>query len=196
MIEILRGTKIAIDRKKVFRYLGYKEEETFPKLAFIDDILALAEKLIVPEVFYTVSPIKSVREDEVVFENKFVVEGSFLPRRLRKNARGMFYLATIGIKAEHHISKFLRDGLYTEAMILDSTCWVALQEVVKFLKMTVPDGKVDCSLVPGFRNLPLKKQKEIFRLFTRKKTGITLTREHMLVPKKTLSGIVLFHEKG
>jgi cobalamin-dependent methionine synthase I len=81
-------------------------------------------------------------------------------------------------------------------MILDSTCWVALQETVKFLKTAVPEGKVVCKLVPGFKNFPLAKQKEIFRLFLRKGTGITLTKECMLIPKKTLSGIVLFHEKG
>lgn|GEM_PF-2434590 len=193
MIETLRNIDITIDETRVLRYFGYRRGTPPPDIPDFQDILSIAERLMRPEIYYTVSSVDSNGGETVSFDNGIRLGDAVLLEKVRKGRRGLFFLASLGPGLEACITGFLEKGLCLEGTLLDGACWVALQEVIKGFKKTFVDEVVDFTLVPGLKNFPLERQRDIFGLFSGKETGMTLTEECMLIPRKSLSGIMIFH---
>lgn len=193
MIETLRNIDITIDETRVLRYFGYRSDRPLPDIPDFQDILSIAEKLMRPETYYTVSSVESNGDGTMGFDNGIRFGDTVLLEKVGKGHKGLFFLASLGPGLEACITGFLEKGLYLEGTLLDGACWVALQEVIKGFKKTFVNEAVDFTLVPGLKNFPLERQRDIFSLFLDKETGMTLTEECMLIPKKSLSGIMIFH---
>lgn len=193
MIKTLRDIDITIDRAKVLRYFGYRSSAPSPDIAGFEDILSIAERLMRPEIYYTVSSVDSNGEGTVSFGNGIRLSDTVLLDKVREDHKGLFFLASLGHGLEACITGFLEKGLCLEGTLLDGACWVALQEVIRDFKKTFVNETVDFTLVPGLRNFPLERQKDIFSLFSGRETGMTLTEECMVIPRKSLSGIMIFH---
>jgi hypothetical protein len=195
MTKVLEDFNIEIDENKVLKYFGYQKGFSSSEIPEWDNVLSLARKTISPAVYNVVSKINSVNSKGIVqFDNHARFKDSILLERLNEGQKGLFFLATLGLRLESEISRFLQRGLYLEGMLLDAMSWVAIQDIIKNLKKTVSKkGTLDFTLIPGLKDFPLERQRDIFRLFSHIKKEITITEYCMMVPKKSVSGIIIFH---
>ena len=184
-----------IERQKVLSYLGYKRGSITPLIPSLDLLLSQAGTLLRPATYCVVSEIVSVDQGgKVQFDNDIRLKAPILKEKFNRGQKGLFFLATLGSGLETRVSGFLQRGLCLEALLLDAAGWVSLQGLIRDLKKSLAsEGTLDFTLIPGLKGFPLEMQKEIFSLFSKKETGISLTEECMMVPKKSLSGIMIFH---
>lgn len=195
MTKVLEDINIEIDERKVLSYFGYHKDFPSPQIPKWNSVFSFARKLLNPAVYYVVSKISSLNpKGTVQFGNKARFKDSILLERLNEGQKGLFFLATLGPGLESEISRFLQRGLYLEGILLDAMSWVAIQDIIKSLKKTVSKkGILDFTLIPGLKGFPLNMQRDIFKLFSPLRTEITLTEYCMMVPKKSVSGIIIFH---
>lgn len=193
--NLLTDKEIKRERQKVLSYLGYKRGSAIPLIPSLDLLLSQAGSLLRPATYRVISEIVSVdREGKVQFDNDIRLKAPILKEKFNKGQKGLFFLATLGFGLERRVSGFLQRGLFLEALLLDAAGWVFLQGLIRDLKKSLAsEGTLDFTLIPGLKGFPLEMQKEIFSLFSKKETGMSLTEGCMMIPKKSLSGIMVFH---
>jgi len=156
------------------------------------DLIEKAEALITPKIVYKVSYIEGRGEESVAIEGQ-TFTSSVLKKNLEKVERVFPYVITIGSALEENASAM--DDLLMQ-YYLETTADIALglgnQYLEKHLKKHYGLEKIS-SMSPGsLPNWPITEQKPLFSLIgnTEKLIGVRLTDSMLMLPRKSISGIV------
>ena len=106
------------------------------------------------------------------------------------------FLVTIGNHLEETVRQMAEDGLILQATVLDAIGSVAAETVADFVQ-----GRVDevarahglCTSLrfsPGYCDWNIKQQKMVFQAVGRDSTGIHLTEDCLMLPRKSISGVI------
>jgi hypothetical protein len=156
------------------------------------DLIETASALISPKIVYRVFYIDGRGEESIEIEGQ-VFTSSVLRRNLEQVERVFPYIVTVGGALEEKASAM--DDLLKQ-YYLETTADIALrlgkQHLEKHLKRHYGLGKIS-SMSPGsLPNWPITEQKPLFTLIgdTVELVGVRLTDSMLMLPRKSISGIV------
>jgi hypothetical protein len=159
----------------------------------VKEASSLGYRLVKPEALYAWFKIRDTDEKSLLLE-----EGSRL--NIGKNIKlweGAEYLAaalcTIGAKLEKRVTELFSQGEPVLASILDSVGSVAADSLEAQIQQRICQQAhqsgmiVGPKLYPGSRDWQLSEQRTIFRLLPAARIGVTLTKQCMMMPRKSVS---------
>jgi len=161
-------------------------------LRLVQDLIRSTEALITPKIIYRVSYVEG-RTDRSVVIDGHTFTSSVLHKNLQNVERVFPYVVTVG-KALEETASSMDDLL--QQYYLETTADVALrlgkQHLERHLKKHYGLAKMS-SMSPGsLPNWPITEQKPLFALIgdTEELVGVRLTDSMLMLPRKSISGIV------
>ncbi len=186
-------------RERILSRLGYRNNITVlstEDMQLIEESISLGSILCKPTGVYLTVPIVYKSDSVVTLDNgiRFYSEG--LSKLLKDSSSVVLMAATVGKEVTEKVLNEVQKGNAAAGLILDSvasqTADAALDWIVQFLgKMLPREGKklTKHRYSPGFGDLPLSYQKDIFDALQLEKLNMTITEKFMLVPEKSVIAI-------
>ncbi len=189
---------VEYDKTEIFRYLGAKNpDEEIIRLT--DECLRECDNIFAMSVCAYESQIEK-ENGKLVFDS-FSAESSDLEKNLSGCERVIIFAATIGIGIDRLITKY---SLLSpaKALVFQAVGAERIEALCdKFCKdMSLEYEKEGCFLrprfSPGYGNLSLSVQKDIFSLLgCEKRTGLTLSDNLLMSPSKSVTAFSGIYRK-
>lgn len=176
-----------VNEREVLRYAGCRKADAQTQ-ALLTACAAEALPVLTGQVCYTVLPV-TVTEEGCDF-GAFSVASRHLAKNLQGCTRVLLFAATVGVGFDRLIAKYSRiapaKGLLLQALgaerieaLCDAFCAAFSAEEGTLLQPRFS---------PGYGDLPLGAQKEIFTLLDcPRKIGLTLTESLLMSPSKSVT---------
>ena len=190
--------RIDIDRQQVLHNIGYSADYKLPTriLSLVDEYAEHAHHLIEPSYSCVIRDIKWVWGSSVCVEGSIIFEGQVIAQLLAQCHKVVVFLATIGKHLEETVCRLAEDGLIVQSAVLDAIGSVAVERVADFAQGRIGEVASDQGLVisprfsPGYCDWDIEQQEMLFRAVDGDSAGIRLTEGHLMVPRKSVSGII------
>lgn len=191
-------TETPFDKKEICRYLGAKEpDEELMKL--IDECIKECEGVSKFSVLYTVSDL-SINENGIGFDT-FSATSNALSKNLEKCEKAVIFAATTGIGIDRLISKYTVVSPARAVILqaigaerIESLCDTFNEEMQ--LKYETEGYSLRPRFSPGYGDLPLETQKDIFALLDcQKKLGLILNSNLLMSPSKSVTAFIGIYRK-
>lgn len=134
--------------------------------------------------------------DRLELADTVFTPGRILLSQLNGAQKVAIFVCTIGSSMEETAARLFREGDPVNGHFYDTVASVAvektataLHEVIE-LRMRSLGMRVTNRFSPGYCGWPLADQQQLFRFFPDSFCGITLTESSLMVPKKSISGII------
>jgi len=191
--------ELLINPDYILRGLGMKRSDADEYLlSLIADLISKSIQLAEPRCAYCVynsisfnSEKHRITIEEVVFETGRIVTSS-----LKKSSSLVLFSATIGEKVEKFSKQLMKGGNALEGLIVDLIGSEMAEAVVEYLHKYIEnlvsnDGlNVSNRYSPGYCNWNVSDQQKLFPLLNGYDCGITLTESSLMMPVKSVSGII------
>ena len=189
--------ELELDYSEVYRYLGYRKgvpegEVRHVVEQCVEDLVSQAELKSVARRF----PLKFLGDNRFLIGD-MELESRALSRNMRGCDEAYLMAATIGFAMDRlaaraaAIGRMSRAVIYQAAgaMLIESYC-DALNRKLK--EEAAAEGKfLRPRFSPGYGDLPLAIQPELFRVLEiQKHTGITLTESLLMMPTKSVTALI------
>jgi hypothetical protein len=189
---------IEIDKKQVCHYIGYDADyEMSARISsLIDEYVEHAPHLIDPSYSYVIKDIERVQGSTIVIEGWITFESQVLARLLEQCHKVAVLMVTIGAHLEEMAYQLAEDGLVLQATVLDGIGSDAVKRVADFVQGRIGEIFSAQGLVtserfsPGYCDWDIGQQRKIFRAVDWNAAGIRLTKECLMIPRKSISGII------
>ena len=182
-----------INKKEILRYAGAKEATEQTEQLMVNCLEEISDKLIY-KVCWGRFPIHSNQD----FTNLFFVEtpSKDLKKYLKNCSEIIVFAATVGIELDRAIARYSAISPSRSHMMqaigaerIESLCNTFCKEISKDMnslgKSTLP------RFSPGFGDLPLQIQSDIFRVLDpQRKIGVTLNGSLIMSPSKSVTAII------
>ena len=190
--------QLGIDDRQVLREIGYNTKRKPPAriLSLVDEYIENVKCLISPSYSGVVRDIKSVQGSRVVIEGSIVFESEVLARLLEQCDQVAVFALTIGGHLEEMVDQLTDNGLVVQAAVLDAIGSAAVESVADFVHDTIGEIARARGLYPSRRFSPgycdweVSQQKKVFRVMKGDYAGIHLTDSCLMLPRKSISGII------
>jgi len=156
-------------------------------LACAEECLQIAKKLARPKF------VSSIKSSDIL---KKLSTGKKISAYIKGADKICVFVATIGGRLETEASRLMEGGDHLRGYLLDRIGSFAVENVAEDfeeslrVKHAAKDRSVSNRFSPGYCEWPTKEQKKLDKILTFKKAGIKLTGSFMMVPKKSVSGII------
>ena len=195
MSEMLFIPKVEVDRQRVAKHLGYTSALPSAVNKAIDDSLDRANDLISPRGVYNLKEIVSFSGESILIEGNISFNtakiGSYLIKCCDQIA---VFLLTIGHDLEKEVDKLMGQGEFLSALILDALGSEAVDTAANHFKELIRGSQNERGVTPRFSpgccDWKLSDQSSIFKLLDSSKLGVELTESYMMIPRKSISGVV------
>ncbi len=177
-------------KKETLHYLGYtgqrlSEEENRRIDAAISEVCEAA----CPGTVHRVFPI-SRDEKRISIPADLDLNYSDLISLLSDSDEVLVLAATLGLELDRRLRYYARTDA-SRLVIMDAAASALVERVCDDLQKALPFEKYTFRFSPGYGDVPLLLQKQIVRVLeTQKRIGLTLTRSLLMVPQKSITGIV------
>lgn len=193
-------------RERILSRLGYRKgitELTANNISRIEECIRQGEYLCKPVGAYLDVPILSKDDSGITLDNGITLRSESLLKLLEESGSVILMAATVGSEVTEKVFSEVEKGDAATGLIIDSvasqTADAALDWIVQLLtKILTRQGKklTRHRYSPGFGDLPLSYQKDIFEALQLERLNMTLTEKFMLVPEKSVIAIAGVEEKG
>jgi hypothetical protein len=162
----------------------------------IDDYAEHAHGLINPSYSYVIKDVEWARGSIAFVEGSIIFKSRIMTRLLEHCAQVAIFLATIGKYLEETSFRLARDGLILQATVLDAIGSVAVEEVAGFARDKIKEiAKAQGHVIsrrfsPGYCDWNIGQQQMLFYALAGNTIGIRLTGECLMIPQKSISGII------
>ncbi len=183
-------------RKEILRYLGYKGMACDSKEtgALIEKCMTMLEPVLFPRSCVRFYPV-TFTDDMIVIESLRIHSRS-LARNLKGCTQAALMACTLGIETDRLIQRKQLTSL-SESAVLDAMASACIESYCDEINAQIIEKAGTFSLYcrprfsPGYGDLPLSLQKDIFNLMPiTKETGIALTDSCLMVPSKSVTAII------
>ncbi len=190
---------LIIDRKEINILLGYNNEEVDPHFnEMIDQSLAKLHLLCEIKAGYKIVECKKLEDKNngLLIGNKFFSLDKIVTGQLRKSENIVLFVCTIGPKMENWSAEEIKNGDPAFGFIINSVASVAAEGVTDFLhdfiktKMAEQGLNITNRYSPGYCNWSVEEQQLLFSFFPQNFCGIKLTDSSLMIPIKSVSGII------
>ena len=200
-MEVNFVNSIKIDKSEVLRYLEYKGQHIDEQLnCIIDECIKITKEKISPR--YTLGVYSILRENiddsyQIKFENSnIVIKSKDLYKLLNNCTQCIILSTTLGIDIEKQIKINSYSNL-TKSIIIDACATTAIEEFCDILQSNIEDKLIrKCKYItnrysPGYGDLPININEDIINLLnTSKKIGLTITKDKIMIPRKSVIAII------
>ncbi len=192
------GVDVEIDKSQVCHFIGYDDNHKLSARisSLVDDYAKNAQQLINPLYSYVIKDVEWARgsiafiEDSIIFKSKIVVQ------LLEQCKQVAIFVVTIGKYLEDTAWQLSRDGLILQATVLDAVGSDAVEKAADRVQDKIREAARSDGLVisrrfsPGYCDWNIGQQRMIFHALTGHALGVRLTGECLMIPQKSISGIV------
>ncbi|MFU8795838.1 MAG: vitamin B12 dependent-methionine synthase activation domain-containing protein [Dehalococcoidia bacterium] len=192
------GVDVEIDKNQVCQFIGYDDSHKLSARvsSLVDDYAKNAQSLINPIYSYVIKDVEWARgciafiEDSIIFKSEVIVQV------LEQCRQVAIFVVTIGKYLEETAWKLARDGLILQATVLDAVGSDAVEKAAasvedKIRAMARSEGLViSRRFSPGYCDWNIGQQRMLFHALTGNTLGVRLTAECLMIPQKSISGIV------
>ena len=194
-MEVIENIPVRLDADKVVKGLRIRRNVEY----FRDKLASLIETIapvINPKAVYSVSFVDKIEEDRVTIDDT-VFTSKVVRMNLEKVGRVFPYIVTAGVELD---TVELLKG--QSAMLLDQVKNVVVTKANLYLRNLITEKygiKRLSSVGPGrLDEWPITQQRELFSLFGEHvdRIGVNLTKTCLMVPVKTVSGLLFPSEVG
>lgn len=207
---VISGKDLAIDWNWVRNELLRKERiSSFDKNASakalnacVETCLKKARELTHPDACSIKRRVISIQRNTVKLEKGTAFTGKRLAIFLKGAKDARLFLVTIGDGIEHTATSLMHKGDHLEGYILDRIGSLVVESLAEsmeniFRKKYESKGRsVSMRVSPGYCDWPVEEQEELARALDFSRIGVSLTKSCMMVPKKSISGLVGIGPKG
>lgn len=197
----------AVPKKEmILSRLGYRNGVTVldtNDVSLIEESIKQGSCLARPVGVYLTVPVSSKSDSGIILDNGMSFESLGLSKLLKNSSSIVLMAATVGREVTERVFNEVEKGNAAAGLILDSvasqTADAALDWIMQMLsKILAREGKklTRHRYSPGFGDLPLSYQKEIFEALNLYKLDMSITEKFMLVPEKSVIAIAGVEEKG
>jgi hypothetical protein len=189
---------IVIDKEQVCRYIGYEDGQTLSARisSLVDEYAEHAHGLINASYSYVIKDVEWARGSVTFIEGSISFKSRIIAKLLGRCTRVAIFLVTIGKYLEETSFQLAKDGLVLQATVLDAIGSVAVEKVAGFAQARIKEivkaqGHVTSRrFSPGYCDWKIGQQQMLFSALTGDTIGIRLTGECLMVPQKSISGIL------
>ena len=189
----------AIPVREIGRILGYADtsmpEHFSESIAKI--IGALEERCTVCAGYRVVSVNRSEgRNSAIDVGGKLFTPGRIIVSQLQNARQAALFVCTIGSRMEEMAAECFAGGDPVTGHFIDTVASVAVERVADSLLDTIERQMRERGLAvtnrfsPGYCGWPLSQQQELFSFFPDGFCGVLLTESALMLPKKSVSGII------
>jgi hypothetical protein len=190
--------QIDIDSREVLLNIGYCTDcKPSARIAsFINEYVDNTCNLIEPSYSYVIRDIKSVRGSSISIDGSVTFQSKIIAQLMERCEKVAVFLLTIGNHLEDTVRQMSEDGLILQATVLDAIGSVAAETVADFVQEKVNEVAWHHGLCtslrfsPGYCDWNIKQQKMVFQAVGGNSTGICLTEDCLMLPRKSISGII------
>ncbi len=187
-----------IDIQQVLRNIGYDDNCKLPARisSLIEEYIENIPHLVVPAYTCVIRDINWVHGSTVVIDGPVIFESEVIGWLMKQCEKVAVFLVTIGGHLEETACGLAEDGLILQSAVLDAIGSVAVESVANFVQERVKEiaseGGLDISrrFSPGYCDWEVSQQRVIFGAVNGDYKGIRLTEECLMVPRKSISGII------
>ncbi|MGH9750795.1 MAG: vitamin B12 dependent-methionine synthase activation domain-containing protein [Candidatus Polarisedimenticolia bacterium] len=196
--EILEPLPIEVARPLVLLRLGYRRPSQVPEKTgrLLDEILDRGRTLLEPRAVLGEFGVEAAPPDRVVLAGTLSTRSRSLCERLAGCPTAVLFAATIGPALEDWGRTLLAEGSMTRSLLVDayaSAAAIALGMTVeglaarRFGERGLAAGK---RYAPGYGDWDLADQTPLCALLGIGRIGVEVTEDHLMIPAKSISGII------
>jgi hypothetical protein len=189
-LEVLSHVSVKLEETELLQHL----RGDIPRLREeVGSILKTYGSLIEPKAVYTFLRIDNIKNNRIYLENDIVLSGIVLADMLELGQEVVPYVVTVGPELEN---KARQEHSPLRAWIIEKTADYALEKTSDQIKSHVAErlGSVISTFTPGSgtgKPFGIEQQETLFRVLdATKKIGVLLTTSYLMVPRKSVSGIL------
>ena len=198
MVKAIKDFEIGIDKDEVCRYLGYRKDQgpNSSISSLIDEELDEAYDLIQPLCFYELMNIRRVRKPRVILEDGLTITSEVLSRVLSHCHQVVIFVVNIGQGLEARVAQLMNEGQMLRATILDAIGSEVAEKTACYLQDKVRElansngAEITLRYSPGYCDWDITEQRVLFQAMNSAPLGVNLTEECLMVPRKSVSGII------
>jgi hypothetical protein len=187
-----------VTTEQVFCGIGYAPgSEPAPRVAgLVSDHIDAAQQLVKPSYSYLVSRVELVYGSSVLLDNGTVFNSEIVAHALKKADDVIVFALTIGNELEDEAARLAREGLILQATTLETIGSLYTEHLADWLETRIGDlahvwGRTASRrFSPGHCDWDVSQQKQVFRLLRDDCAGIRLTDSCLMIPRKSISGII------
>ena len=178
--------------------IGYDDDsEPSVKIqSLIDDYIDNYHNLIESSFSYAIKDIEFVQENRVYIEDFIAFESNVLARLLEKCEQVGIFALTIGDHLEEMSDYLAKNNLVLQATVLDAIGSAAAEQLAEYVENMLRRSAAFNGLVisrrfsPGYCDWNVTQQEMVFEALREETTDIRLTDEFLMIPRKSISGII------
>jgi len=165
-------------------------------VSLVDEYLEYANDLVDSVYSYVIRDIYWVQGSHVVIENWVTFESRVIARLLEQCQKVALFTLTIGDHLEEMVCQLTENGLILQATVLDAIGSVTVERVADFVQGRIREVSRAQGLAtsrrfsPGYCDWDVSQQKMVFRAIDGDSAGIRLTEGCLMLPRKSISGII------
>lgn len=191
--QLLKKEKIPTDKKHALKSeLG----------AAVDECIAKARALAKPEVVSVRKKVLKLGGGSVRLEGGPELSGNALSSYIKDAGQACLFLATIGAGVENAATGWMKNGDHLRGYLIDSIGSFAVESLAENFEQGLRSScaakkmSVSMRLSPGYCDWPIEEQAKLSRAIGFSGAGVRLTESFMMVPRKSISGLVGIGPKG
>lgn len=169
-----------IDKSEIFRYAGMRED--FRNL--VDECIKESAGILSYNVCYRKFPVKITEKSIDLFFAK--TESADLAKNLQGCTQILVFAATVGVGIDRLILKYSKISP-VKALIFQA---IGAERAESLCNTFCDEIKGRPRFSPGYGDLPLKLQKDIFSALDCQKIGLTLNESLLMSPSKSVTAII------
>jgi len=194
----LNSKDLEFDYKTVFQYAGFTSEEAanyfFPIFEKVNE--DMKQVLHIQAGFVIInSPNVMIEKDTIICNNRILHTGHLISNELKNSTSLAVFVCTIGEKFEAWFKNVFSndsiEGMFADLLASNITESIANWTNDKIAELMSQQG-LACSnrFSPGNCNWNVSEQRQLFSLLPDNFCNIRLTDSALMIPRKSLSGIV------
>ena len=184
-----------LNRTETLKYLGYGNINADEKT---DKLMDLAEEKILeaakPRYIYKLFDINECEEGVEICGTSLILHGDDIREHLSGCKQAVLFAATVS----SDIDNIIKTYSYTDvlmSLVLDCMASVAVEQVGNrfddMIASKLPDKYLTFRFGVGYGDLPLAQQSEVIAVLdASKRIGITVTKDNIMIPRKSITGIM------
>ena len=196
MLAVDKGLYISIEQ--VFCDIGYARdfEPSARLVALVTKCVERAQQFVRPSYSYVIGDIESVCGSQVMLEDGVTFQSNVLAQLLVRAEKAAVFVLTIGHHLEDKANQLARDGLMLQATVLDAIGSQLTGRLADLVVDEIDDlaraqgFAISRRFSPGYCDWDVSQQKMLFRVLKSSCAGIELTDSCLMVPRKSLSGVI------
>jgi hypothetical protein len=193
-----QNNQLDIEKQQVLSTIGYCDdyEPSARITSLVDDYIENYHDLLAPSHSYVIKDIVSVEGNKITLEDSIILESRVLARLLARCQKAAIFALTIGSHLEEMVAHLAENGLVLQATVLDAIGSGAAERFANFVEGRIRRTAISQGLgisrrfSPGYCDWELSQQKMVFRALNGDSAGIRLTKGGLMLPQKSISGLI------